>query len=312
MAFFRGHTYTIPGTNFLHSVADTMNGTSDSDLFFSGGGNDSIFTGAGNDEVHAGSGNDTIYGCTRSDFTTAAWGHDSVYGDAGDDFIDYANSTSSLLLCGDDIDNQQTGKDTIFGGLAADRIFGGWGDDTIFGGGGADTIYGDNYLSGNGNDKIYGGAGDDTIYGGDGNDTISGGDGVDYLYGGKGADTFVFEKSDSGRPYSYADVIEDFQASTKSVGVWDKIDLPGHATESNFGHIQGILDTSRDATTEAEYNHALKFATNAMNADPHLQYEFVTNGKDGWLFVNQDSLHSVVDYGIELKGVTDLHWQNII
>jgi hypothetical protein len=49
-----------------------------------------------------------------------------------------------------------------------------------------------------------------------------------------------------------------------------------------------------------------------MNADPHLQYEFVTNGKDGWLFVNQDSLHSVVDYGIELKGVTDLHWQNII
>jgi len=37
----------------------------------------------------------------------------------------------------------------------------------------------------------------------------------------------------------------------------------------------------------------------------------VTDGHDGWVFVDTDGNHTV-DYGIELKGVTDLHWQNIV
>jgi Ca2+-binding RTX toxin-like protein len=303
---FNIHTHRYIG------FADTLDGTSGNDTIWAGGGNDHVYAGAGDDEVHGGAGDDILVANPQNPYTIGAWGHDAVYGDSGNDIIAYGNTTNSVILYGDDINNQEAGNDTITGGSADDQIYGGGGNDTIYGGGGNDTIYGDSFTgSGNGNDNISGGAGHDSIWGGDGNDIISGGTGFDDLWGGKGADTFVFTNGDSTKSYSGADVIHDFNASTNSYSVWDKLDLDGKATASNFGHINGVLDTSHDFTDKAAYDHALGFAQNVMTNSPGLKYEFVTDGHDGWVFVDANNNHTV-DYGIELKGVTDLHWQNIV
>jgi Ca2+-binding RTX toxin-like protein len=307
MSFFRGHTYLVPGTSVRFGLADQMHGTSSDDTFLAGGGNDTIYAGAGDDYVSGGSGNDHIYASAFGVSAHAAWGHDAVYGGAGDDIINYTNTTSSVILYGDDLENRLSGHDEIWGGSGSDRIYGGGGGDNLYGGDGNDTIYGDTLTgAGSGDDYIFGQNGNDTIYGGAGKDNIWGGADVDYLTGGSGADTFHFEAGDSGRSYADADVIYDFNRNEG-----DKLDLPGAATASNFGHIKGFLDTSHNTTYAQDYKQALDFAQNVMSAQPGIKYEFVTDGHNGWLFANLDRLPGV-DFGIELKGVTDLHWQDIV
>lgn len=313
MAVFNGTQFFSTHRHGWVSVADEMHGTSGADTFNSGGGNDRIYAGAGSDEVNAGAGDDLIVANPLDQYHVGAWGHDAVYGGSGNDILAYGNTTDSVILYGDDISGQLSGNDTISGGTAGDHIYGGWGNDTIWGGGGNDVIYGDmpTGWAATGNDSIHGGDGYDQIYGGDGNDTIWGDSGFDDLYGGKGADTFGFAAGDSGAHYADADVIHDFNASTNSYVVWDKLDLPVAGTASNFGHIKGTIDTSDNATYAEDFNQAKAFAQNAMDHSHGLTYEFVTDGTNGWLFADFDRLHGI-DFAIELKGVTDLSHLNIV
>jgi hemolysin type calcium-binding protein len=313
MATFNGRFHFSTITHRVIGFADTMNGTAGDDTFNAGGGNDHVWAGMGHDTVNGGSGNDTIYASAQgATFLDAHWGGDSVYGGSGDDIIDYSMNKDASIIYGDDINNSETGSDHIYGGYSGDRVYGGNGDDHIWGNAGDDVLYGDNFTgSGNGNDYVNGGDGEDTIYGGAGSDTIVGGKDFDDLYGGSGADTFVFRLGDSGKDYAHADVINDFNASTNTVGVWDKLDLDYRGSAENFGHIKGIIDTSHDTTFKQDYDKALAFAENVMHTQTNLKFEFVTDGENGWLFANVDG-HAGIDYGIELKGVTDLHWQNLV
>jgi hypothetical protein len=60
-----------------------------------------------------------------------------------------------------------------------------------------------------------------------------------------------------------------------------------------------------------EYERALNAANAATQYNPNIIYEFVTDGQDGWLFADTDGDHRL-DTGIELRGVTDMHYWNIV
>jgi Ca2+-binding RTX toxin-like protein len=316
---------------FIHDVADDMHGTSGDDTFEAGGESDTIHAGLGNDRVDGGPGDDRIYASGfGSDSVFAAWGNDTVQGGSGNDRIDYFNSTSPNVIYGDDAGGLTSGRDLISGGQGGDTIYGGWGADNIRAGNGDDVIYGDLPdgwgTQGKGlqgphgeDDYIEGGGGDDSIFGGDGHDTIIGGTGMDNMYGGKGADAFLFNPGDSGATYLTSDVIHDFNASTNSHAVWDTISFSTHSTAiagtaANFGHVNGAIDTSHNTTLGQDFRQAEAFAQNAMIHDArNLTYEFVTDGHNGWLFADLDhDGHHTIDTAIELKGVTDMSYLNIL
>jgi Ca2+-binding RTX toxin-like protein len=291
---------------WVHEANDQMHGTDASDIFLAGGGNDTIYAGGGSDDVNGGSGDDTIYAQAFGSSIYGAWGNDAVHAGDGNDRINYGQTTSNVALFGDN------GDDVIYSGSGNDKIYGGAGNDWIFGGNGNDTIYGDG-TAGAGNDIIYGWNGNDYIFGGDGNDEIWGGRDVDYLTGGGGADTFKFNAGDSGLHWADADVIYDFRPSFDRGFQNDTIDIVGteKGTSSNFGHINGPLNTSNDADYVAVYEHALKFADSEMQFHTNLKYEFVTDGHNGFLFVDTNGDHRP-DMGIELRGVTDMHYWNVV
>ena len=304
MAYFSGHTYRDHNHPWwIREANDEMHGTDAGDVFFSGGGNDTIYAGGGADDVNAGSGNDTIYAQAYGSTVSGAWGNDAVHAGDGNDGIYYGLTTSSVSLFGDN------GDDVIVGGSGNDKIWGGADNDWIMGGNGNDSIYGDG-TAGAGNDIIYGWNGNDYIFGGGGNDEIWGGRGADYLHGDGGADTFKLNAGDSGLHYDYADVIYDFAPTFDRGFPGDTIDFVGteKGTFSNFGH--ATINTSQDADYKVEYEHALTSANAAMLNHPGVKYEFVTDGQDGWLFADTDGDHRL-DTGIELRGVTDMHYWNI-
>lgn len=121
--------------------ADTLQGTSGSDVMFGFGGDDLLEGNDGDDFIWGGQGNDTLRGGN---------GNDSLWGGSG--------------------------NDKMYGGNGDDRLWGGSGNDEIYGGSGSDRIVG-----GSGNNKLYGEAGDDTFIGGAGNDLIDGGEGKDAI-----------------------------------------------------------------------------------------------------------------------------------
>jgi Ca2+-binding RTX toxin-like protein len=313
MANFYGSSFRSPYSHRVYEFSDEMHGTGAGDTFYAGGGNDTIYAGGGSDEVYGGSGDDTIY-ATAYGYPGfhAAWGNDAVYGGDGNDRIFYGDTTSNVILFGDNMTSPgaHDGNDTIVSGSGDDYIYGGGGNDRIWGGAGNDVIYGDMpFGSAKGDDLIVGGAGTDYIYGGAGNDQIWGGRDVDYLTGGSGADTFAFAAGDSGLHYADADVIYDFTPSFDRGFPGDVIDVGSKGTSSNFGHI--TIDTSHQFTWAAEYEHALSSANAAMQIHPTREYEFVTDGQDGWLFADTNGDHRV-DTGIELRGVTDMHYWNVV
>jgi len=291
-----------------------MHGTSAADAFNAGLGNDTIWGGFGSDVVNGGSGDDTIHATTyAAQPFVGPWGNDVVYGGVGNDFIDYANTTSNVVLYGDNAQwSRQDGNDTIVSGSGNDWIYGGGGNDVISGGAGNDVIYGDMPISRTGgNDVIFGGDGRDTIYGGAGNDTIWGNSGVDFMYGGSGADTFKFNAGDTGLHYADADVIYDFHPSSdRGFPTGDTIDFTTmeKGTSSNFDHKAIINIHGSDA---AEYANALGTANAEETVNPNLKYVFVTDGQNGWLFADTNGDHHL-DAGIELRGVTDMHYWNVV
>ncbi|SHJ23034.1 Hemolysin-type calcium-binding repeat-containing protein [Roseomonas rosea] len=117
--------------------SDTMHGTAQADVIFSGSGNDNVNTGAGNDQafgesgndfISTGSGNDLAYGGQGSDTLNGGSGQDQLHGENGNDFLDGGAADG-----------------------AADLAFGGAGNDSFI------------WAPGDGNDQFQGGAGNDTL-----------------------------------------------------------------------------------------------------------------------------------------------------
>lgn len=74
--------------------------------------------------------------------------------------------------------------------------------------------------AGAGDSVIFrGGAGADSFAGGDGADRLDGGGGADTLAGGAGADVFVLRAGDAGATLQAADVIQDFDLGSDSLGL---------------------------------------------------------------------------------------------
>ncbi|ESQ73918.1 M10 family metallopeptidase C-terminal domain-containing protein [Asticcacaulis sp. AC402] len=195
------------------TIAETMQGTSDVNLFDGNGGNDvlngyggndTLIGGSGNDSLNAGSGQDSVDGGTGNDTIQSSGfgtylggdGNDLIYvgngfpesldGGAGNDTLDAAATTFDYEI------NLATGvtnfPDESF--VNFESVLTGSGNDTLTG------TAGDNRMLGSdGDDVIVGGGGADTILGGNGDDTITssgaglytGGDGDDYIFAGFGA-----------------------------------------------------------------------------------------------------------------------------
>jgi Ca2+-binding RTX toxin-like protein len=139
---------------------------------------------------------------------TQAYDIDSVnrvtfYAGDGDDVFENNTSVNSLFggHGGNDTFRGGSGNDVAYGGAGVDDLRGNGGDDLLEGGDGNDIIRGgdgaDDLHGNNGDDLIYGDAGNDVlwgerdndlIYGGDGNDTVSAFSGDDVIYGEAGND----------------------------------------------------------------------------------------------------------------------------
>jgi Ca2+-binding RTX toxin-like protein len=129
----------VVGGAFQQGTAgsETLQGGSEADVIFAGGGNDTAVTGAGNDQafgeggndyIHTGSGNDLAYGGMGNDTINGGSGQDQLQGESGNDFLDGGA-----------------------GDRAADLAFGGEGSDSFI------------WAPGDGNDQFQGGAGIDTL-----------------------------------------------------------------------------------------------------------------------------------------------------
>ncbi len=132
-------------------------------------------------------------------------GNDIIYGGEGDDLI--------LGLSGDDALFGGLGDDIMIGGSGSDFLFGGDGNDILYGG--EDEIFEDvkgDMLLGDGEELqgnvLDGGAGDDIIIGGVREDILLGGTGSDTLEGGAGEDTFTWRLEDFA--HGDVDVAVDF------------------------------------------------------------------------------------------------------
>lgn len=308
MATFYGTSMHRPGSTNPYArieFADERTGTADADYFSMGGGNDRIFAGLGADEVHAGRDDDVIFAGDSTAASYRAWGNDWVYGEGNNDYIYYYTTSSDVVLFGDGAGiSWDDGNDYILSGSGYDRIYGGGGNDTLDGGSGNDYIYGEDLSSsGTGDDSLFGNYGNDTLIGGHGVDRLSGGPGVDFLYGGADVDYFIFNPGDTGSTYQLADEIMDFNRS------YDWIDMPLRGTASNF--VAGTF-TSTGYTDAQIFNEAYH-ATLSMGS-LYTKYAFVTDGTDGYLFVDGDGSGTATT-GIILRGldsVTDLRYSDII
>ncbi|WP_372574668.1 calcium-binding protein [Ruegeria jejuensis] len=164
---------------------DKVYGGSGNDTINGGGGHDQFRGNDGADRVSGGVGNDTLYGGNQNDTLHGGDGHDRIWGGLGRDDIFMGNGDDVFT---DEAQNDQFGRDKVYGGSGNDTINGGGGNDEFRGNAGADQVSG-----GTGNDTLYGGSQDDTIIGGDGDDHIWGGLGRDRIFMGDGNDVFTDE-----------------------------------------------------------------------------------------------------------------------
>jgi hypothetical protein len=195
------------------------------------------------------------------------------------------------------------GTDIFYGGPNGDTIKGGKGVDVLHGEDGSDHVYGgvdDDWLfGGDDNDHLFGGDGRDWLDGGAGNDILVGGADKDWLTGGSGYDEFqiIWEhlfKHDSST--SQPDEIMDFSTAD------DVIVLEGTGpflVPSKY--VEDTIDYG------AGYQEAKEHALSLLVGSDK-QYAFVTDGVDGYLFVEvypNDVLEDV-EIGVVLKGLTTL------
>jgi Ca2+-binding RTX toxin-like protein len=194
------------------------------------------------------------------------------------------------------------GNDIIITGSGADKLYGQDGHDTLMSGAGDDLL-----LGGAGNDILNGGAGSDDLWGGTGNDTLIGGTGSDDMWGGAGSDTFAvdfgysFTRHLPGGQGGYevhvptTDTIHDFTAK-------DFIDLGVAGTQGNYVEAQ------------MQSGHGLDAATAYADGLFHdgVQYVFVTDGTDGYLFSDQGTGDPGVAVLEGLGSTNNFDWHNII
>jgi Ca2+-binding RTX toxin-like protein len=201
---------------------DRVNGSSTSEVLFSGaGGSDLLEGNAGDDALISmadpvGSGGDTLNAGEGDDqivTDNACAGH-TLWGGPGDDIIGFARQTTLGVAGGarrgvhaqlgeaagsrqayaiDERDNQVAGcavttilagGETLEGTQQNDVLSGNESPNTIWGRAADDTIFGNG-----GNDIAKGQNGTDTVHGGNDNDDVTGGPGNDTLTGDNGADT---------------------------------------------------------------------------------------------------------------------------
>jgi Ca2+-binding RTX toxin-like protein len=236
----------------------------------------------------------TIQNWESSDSYLWASTPNQVIGTQGDDALQGTSGNDVIFgLAGNDSLLGHEGNDLVCGNEGDDIVVGGQGDDTAVGGQGNDVVFGNlgnDMLLGNlGNDALYGGQGDDTIYGGQGDDYIVGGAGNDLLVGGLGNDTFAFNEGDTNYvpATGTGDTIADFATGQ------DKIDfLQGPAgTATNF--VATSIGSAAFATIEA--------AAKALIGG-NVQYVFVADGADGFLFADENH-DGAIDDVVKLAGV---------
>ncbi|MCK9994162.1 MAG: hypothetical protein Dbin4_02682 [Alphaproteobacteria bacterium] len=138
--------------------------------------------------VDSSAGHDTVLGSVQGDLIFSGLGNDFVFGDDGNDQI-YGGGAADILLGGlhNDALFGQAGNDILFDSSGANQLWGGDGNDLIITRG-ADLIHGspgDDIIINNG---TLGG----TYVGGDGNDILFGGLGLQSLWGGTGHDIAVY------------------------------------------------------------------------------------------------------------------------
>ncbi len=145
-----------------------------------------------NDRLAAASTGSELDGFTGDDTILSDGGADTLIGGAGRDVVDYARSTSGVVI---DLSDQ-----TATGGYAqGDRLSGFEGAagsefaDTLTGSDAANVLKG-----GGGDDVLIGAAGNDTLRGDLGDDTLRGGAGADSLAGGGGIDAVDYLGSSLG------------------------------------------------------------------------------------------------------------------
>lgn len=188
---------------------------------------------------------------------------------------------------GDDLLSGGEGDDTISGGDGRDILSGGADSDILAGNGGNDRVFGDA-----GRDKLQGNAGRDQLIGGNGNDSLIGGSGKDKLIGGKGKDTmaggggddiFVFNSVSEIR----SDKIRDFKSGD-------------------------LVDLSRiDASSATSGNQAFDFVGDAgfSGAAGELRYEALT---DRLLLQGDVDGDGLADFTIEMMGLNSLQASDLI
>jgi Ca2+-binding RTX toxin-like protein len=158
--------------NAANSSANTITGTTISDVITGGAGADTINGGNGNDTIDGGAGSDVLDGGSHTNTVS--------YQSAG------AGVTVSLDIQGSAQNTVGAGMDTLieFANLIGSNF-----NDTLTGNGGSNTLnggLGDDLLDGFGSedvgDTLHGGAGNDTLIGGTENDIVDGGTGSDWAY----------------------------------------------------------------------------------------------------------------------------------
>jgi Ca2+-binding RTX toxin-like protein len=240
----------------------------DNDFLNGGEGNDVISGGAGADVIHGGAGLDRINSGPGA-MTVA----DQLYGDAGNDILKADRGETGTSFDGG------TGKDQLYGTMAANVMNGGEDGDYLSGGGGLDVMHGqagDDWLKGGGqaekmygdegNDTFQGGTGNEFLYGGGGNDKLTGGAGNDSLDGGSGNDTFVF-----GVNFGQDTVVQFENAGgTQDVMQFD------HAAFADFSAVEShMTQTGSDVVITLDANNSVVVQNISMDHLHANDFQFV-------------------------------------
>jgi Ca2+-binding RTX toxin-like protein len=174
-------------------AADTLTGSTGSNVIFGGPGNDTIDGLGGIDLLLGEAGNDSISGGPGATATVSD--SDFIEGGPGIDTVHYDTRAVPLTITIDAVGNDGAAGENDNVRATVENVVGGSAGDTVTGSADANVIDG-----ANGNDRITGGAGTDTLSGGAGDDTINGVDQVafnDELDGGAGAaDTCIADGGD--------------------------------------------------------------------------------------------------------------------
>jgi Ca2+-binding RTX toxin-like protein len=147
--------------------ADSLVGTSGTDIVDGVAGNDILTGGAGRDVLAGGDGNDTINGGDDDDAVEGGAGDDIIDGGAGNDTAGYSSAGTGVFV------NLALATAQNTGGAGLDSLSG---VENLYGSAFEDTLLGDGEAN-----KLRGQAGDDVLVGGGGDDELNGGAGVDTI-----------------------------------------------------------------------------------------------------------------------------------